>query len=802
MLTSDGNQVEKPKARVNAKATASPTMATPTQSYRCRCLRWTIGFVLRLAIWYTIIASLLYCPSHSDSSPELSETKSKLCRPYFRVRSYLHPHVSSYYDQYATPYIEIAQPYAEKLHDTVYLPVVEYTQDKYYKHGDQHVQKVISYAKNEWDRRAGPKVREVADTMRSKYVTVVEPSAQQVIVASAPYHKAALSFKEKARYHANYIYSFYVDKYHQFLEAYVEHGLTKGHEVAVLVMDKALPYSKQAVSATVNVWADTVRPRIKDLYSQNIEPQLLRISRKLATYREARTQQADITSTRVVGSKTAEITQSSTSHVSSYSTQPSSHQSSLHTSSQQPIVHVHRKVADDLTDWETKFASAVDKGSAELLKTISTIIEQKHSTKPIEHARDLLRTLQEEIASQLDSLKASVLDIIASLPVNTTEKDQYAALVRLQEKTITVRENMKDAAQALRSFVREFDQSIMNEVLTVTNNTLDVLSNIQVLGVEQIGMRWAWMDNVSYEDWAKYSALKKQEPVWKDELRNIAILHDGLIMIRREASDALSQGVTLAEKTAVELNELYEIGRWKILAEDGSETFEMRDESPAAVRAERRKELGLDQEEINADADVESPQKVEGVVPSQAAEEEEPIEVIGEGEEVTAESSSNATPSSGSSSDTAENTEDLLADPWEPTADSSWTAVPTTASTAPSSVWGGAAAAEFDPNLVASSHAQTANDEEESSANIDSVLDAEKSRDFHDFIEQSPNPATTSSSTISDDSMALQASAQLGAALLRATETLSSAIAQATGEEAVIIDAKRRYYEAIGVAHD
>lgn len=758
----------------------------------------------------------------------------------------MHPHVVTYYDQYAAPYVEIAQPYAERIHENVYVPVKQYTQDKYYEHGDQHVKRAITYVQDEWDRVAGPKVREVADTVRNKYVTVVEPSAQQMLEASAPYQEAALTLQSKAKYHAGHIATFYAEKYNQFVKPYVAQGLVKGQEYAVVAADKAVPYSKQALSAAVGFWTETVRPRITGLYSQNIEPQLVKIGRKLATYREARGRRANITDATSLKSDDEPL-HTSTSYVASYSSVPPIEDSQTQTASYvappvvaasstfsqpAPAQTVQRNAADDLIEWETKFANSVDKGSAELLKQISDIVDQKRASNPIEHANSLVEDLNERITSQFDGVKSTIIDLIASLPENTSPEDHDAALEALQDKIKSAGLDIKSTAQLLREYITELIKSLLNEVMSATNKTLDVISNIQILGIEQIGMKWAWMENVSYEDWTKYNALKNAEPTWKNDVRDIAILHEGLIKLRREADGVLAVGMDAMEKAAAELKELHEIGKWKILAEDKSEEFEVREEAPEAVRSERRKQLGLDLEETRSESeeeavagghiDIEPPQQVMDAFPPEVPEEEEVVASNAENVDASSaipttdvpspisSSSSVAIPSSDSHSEIS----DILGDPWEPTTEilpstttSSSAAPPSETIHHHTSVWGGVAAAELDPDSISARYAsQTDLDNEEPPANINAALESEKARDVEDFIAQSPSPSpspaptSTGGATVPEPMMS-QASAQFNSALLAATEALSAAIEQATGGP-VVLDAKRRYYEAVGHAHD
>ena len=70
------------------------------------------GSLYRLLTWYTLLTILFRCPATSDLCDDVSP---RVCRPYFRVKDSVDPHLHAYYDTYAAPYVEIANPYYDKV---------------------------------------------------------------------------------------------------------------------------------------------------------------------------------------------------------------------------------------------------------------------------------------------------------------------------------------------------------------------------------------------------------------------------------------------------------------------------------------------------------------------------------------------------------------------------------------------------------------------------------------------------------------------------------------------------------------
>jgi hypothetical protein len=112
------------------------------------------------------------------------------------------------------------------------------------------------------------------------------------------------------------------------------------------------------------------------------------------------------------------------------------------------------------------------------------------------------------------------------------------------------------------------------------NATLAVLDDVRDLGLQEIGMRWAWMEGVTYKDWEDYHALKAEFEDWKEKFREIGLKHARIEAAKENADDILSRGMDVAEAAAKELARLKDVGKWKIAAREVSEDFDTRSEPP------------------------------------------------------------------------------------------------------------------------------------------------------------------------------------------------------------------------------
>lgn len=245
------------------------------------------------------------------------------------------------------------------------------------------------------------------------------------------------------------------------------------------------------------------------------------------------------------------------------------------------------KIATDLKTWQEKFSVAADKGSDDLKERVQEIVSSQLESGAATYGESLVLALERTAEEQLEGLKTKTNEIVESLSDTCTFQDEEDAQGKLLEAVRSSGIAIREKAHKLREWYNNFDTELVRRASAASDSTLDVLDSIRDLGLQEIGMRWAWMDGVTYKDWAKYHALKKQFAEWRKEVRDVGMEHEDLKHARSLGSDILSNGMLIAESVAKELSRVKEIGKWKIEARDSSEDFTDRTVAASSVRADK-----------------------------------------------------------------------------------------------------------------------------------------------------------------------------------------------------------------------
>ncbi len=87
-------------------------------------------------------------------------------------------------------------------------------------------------------------------------------------------------------------------------------------------------------------------------------------------------------------------------------------------------------------------------------------------------------------------------------------------------------------------------------------------------------MKWAWMEGVTYRDWAKYHELKGRFDEWEKHLEELIVAQPGLQEAETAGQAIEDGGMDIARSAAKELARLKEVGGWKIQALDASDEFD------------------------------------------------------------------------------------------------------------------------------------------------------------------------------------------------------------------------------------
>lgn len=240
------------------------------------CADNCVAFIARrLFIWYTLVSPLLRCPSRVE---ELKESSPRVCKPYIIVRSHIEPHIRPYYNVYGAPYVELARPYVQVLNERVCSPVVKVAKQGYDKYGAPALEQAEVYGREQWETQVVPRLQSAQESLNDIYKATVDPYVQRAVAGVSPYYRHISNRISK-------IYGEYVQFFYFQYGPFIGKTYTSGQDMLTTTV---FPYAGGAWSSVVRFVNGTLWPMVTGLYSENVEPQLVKIGRKLASYREGK----------------------------------------------------------------------------------------------------------------------------------------------------------------------------------------------------------------------------------------------------------------------------------------------------------------------------------------------------------------------------------------------------------------------------------------------------------------------------------------------------------------------------------
>lgn len=525
--------------------------------------------VSRLLVWYTVITALFRCPSSFDN---IKETSPKVCKPYLSVRSHVAPYVKPYYNSYAAPHVEKARPYVEKFNQEIYTPSLAYGKQSYDAYGAPKIQQAQAYSQEKWANIVKPQIDTAQAQVKKQYDSNLAPQVNKASAAAAPYYTFSRDSIAE-------IYNTHILPALEASRPYADKTYAFGRKLTV---ETFLPYAQSAWSSTVFFFDHTIWPKLRILYGDNVEPQLVRIGERLGRYRDARKLKAvmeEDASSSLLSSTSSSISSVVASiapdqiYSSTTTTESSAANASPSTTPEEEAKQTREKIESDLKNWQEKFAKAADKGTEDLEERVREITERQIKSQVHGVGEALVVQLEETSRSELAKLKKEIKILAKSIPEQYDETDLDKASLSLSKATRNAGFTVKDKAQSLRTWKDNFDKETQSLVYAASESTLDVIDNIRDLGLQEIGLRWAQMEGVTYKDWSKYHEVKKTFDEWRQKVEAVAKDHEGLQKAREAGEEIESRGMASAEQTAKELARLKDVGQWKIEAGDVSDDF-------------------------------------------------------------------------------------------------------------------------------------------------------------------------------------------------------------------------------------
>ncbi|KAF2681710.1 hypothetical protein K458DRAFT_406304 [Lentithecium fluviatile CBS 122367] len=548
------------------------------------------SIVARLAVWYLIATILFRCPS---SLTQLSETSPRVCKPYLQARSYATPYLDPYYQTYVAPQVDKLKPYVDRLDKQVYTPVSAFTKDKYATYGAHRVEQVQKYAEAEWARTVHPQLQNIQGKAKSHYGQYLGPRVQKAVDAGSPYY-------EQTKDSLAEIYHLSILPTYEAILPYARQGYAHGNHVVANII---FPTVRSAQETTWKFISRTIWPQIRILYGDNVEPQLVRIQERLGRYKDQQKVEsalesaqsetttypdtADIKSTVATPSTENASTTGSGSgwgvldellgaDSSSTATSETEVQTKASTVSKKPQPtgeELREKLNEDLRNWQSKFATAADKGAEDLDARVAEITKRQVENGVHGHGAALIVQLEETAESTIANFKTFIKTTVKALPENPSEDVLESAYEKCVAKTRELGLAVKEKAKAVRHWKATYDQETDSLVRAAVQSTVEVLDKVYGLGLQEVGMRWAWLDGVTYNDWQKYHKLRNTLTEWQSEVEAVGSRHEGLKIAHDEASKLEDKAMSTASTMVSELVRLKGVSKWKIWAEDASDDF-------------------------------------------------------------------------------------------------------------------------------------------------------------------------------------------------------------------------------------
>ncbi|KAI0480057.1 hypothetical protein GGR56DRAFT_251618 [Xylariaceae sp. FL0804] len=534
-----------------------------------------LSMIARLLTWYSILTLLFRCPATLDACTDASP---KICQPYFHAKQIISPHVTPYYDAYAAPYVDKARPYYDTLDRFVVTPSRTYA----VKYGGPRLTQVQSLSQRQWDENVHPQIEKYQALAKERYDHAVSPHVEKASAALSPYY-------DIARTNA-------LQTYHDLLlPAYfaVQPYAVQGYGAAyAFTANTAIPSSVWAWNKSYAFLDATIWPHLRDVYVMKVEPQLVRIGERLGRYKEQKPKQ---TAEEVDAS-----TPASTFVKPSFSTMPSStadaetvlefepsstpvaEATSTEAAADTPAESKKAKkdpretreiaaktVAEDLELWEGKFTKAADEGAAEIEVRVSEITAQMIDERAKILGQSLVQQLGTATQEELDGLKRSIVSILEN---NADSPDKVEG-----EVTAAVRKAgliIKGKAQQIRDWRRGYENEMEVAVTSAAQEHFSIIAHIRDLALQKIGMKWAWMDGITYKDWQKYHQLKARFEQSTEDLKRLITSHPGLMEAHSVGTEVEGQAMGIAQTAAAELARLKEVAMWKSVAKDYTDDFD------------------------------------------------------------------------------------------------------------------------------------------------------------------------------------------------------------------------------------
>ncbi|KAK6501765.1 hypothetical protein TWF481_009591 [Arthrobotrys musiformis] len=215
-------------------------------------------------------------------------------------------------------------------------------------------------------------------------------------------------------------------------------------------------------------------------------------------------------------------------------------------------------VEADLESWGTRFDEAGVKASADVVSQLDELcgkVMKEHSALSTEILTDLEARIEKEYKDFEQGL-GSLLDS----PAET----KYALIGYdgLVGRTVS---NLRDKQTQIKGRTQELLMDTYQTTAKIVDAALAEMDSAHDIGMQELGMKWAWMDGVTYKDWAKYHELKKAFGALKTKVIRSGQSHKGLREVTDYAKSIDDAAADVLKVARTEVVKLEKLGRQRLV---------------------------------------------------------------------------------------------------------------------------------------------------------------------------------------------------------------------------------------------
>ncbi|KIX03708.1 uncharacterized protein Z518_07261 [Rhinocladiella mackenziei CBS 650.93] len=585
-VAENGRPVESVKDRPNGHGVGPVARRAPAR--RRSWTFWLFNNLARLTVWYVLLTILFRCPSTLN---DLAETCPKICQPYLTAKAYVQPHLQPYYDEYAGPYVEKAQPYADSVNRRLVRPASTLARDVYDKYAAPQIDAAKAYSHAQWEKSVTPQINRMRENAVKTYDTNIGPHVDEFTAWVGPYYTSV-------RDNAGNIYQRHILPSVEYSRPYLKNAYRSSQDLA---LNTVYPFARHAWSELIIFWDGTFWPFLKGLYIDNVRPQLVMINERIAKYQESRKLKAamdevDISQSVPPRSPTPKgsagmdevyaMFETDDEELSSTTTVEETASTRQAPVRPPPEVATEEKITEDLRAWQKKFAVAADKGTDDLRERVTEIVASLVQSDLDGTGRGLATALEKTVEVELDNVKTKIKSIIGALPDDASAEEVKKAAADILGAIRSSGVAIKDRAKKVREWSQNFERGLVQRLAAASASTLEVLDGIKDLGLQEVGMRWAWMEGVTYKHWKKFHQVRKKLDEWKLEVRNVAMESPEAVEAISAARQIMEESMAITEDAAQELIRLKGVAQWKLRERDATDDFGSRRPPAEAASAD------------------------------------------------------------------------------------------------------------------------------------------------------------------------------------------------------------------------